>query len=417
MFGEGQGENNQRIGYEVFLHDCADLVHALDPERYYHPSSPMGGSYPNDAMGGDTHSYSGGLHVNGLDYPVFISENAYTCAPPLRSMRRFMREEEIYPPGYVNHLPHGTPNPRLELTRNSFGFRYWRTLPLPQTWYPFMDEFAHCEYWGVQNYYDATDAESLAYRFSASSADFFKGYVERARRGRPTVDGAGERLTQGHLSWKFNDAFAMISFSSVDYFLEPTRVYHSLKNVYQPVLVSIEIGDHIRLWGVNDTRHDITGKLVFRSFSRFENRVVHSFALPVFLGAGQSRVFTSLDHLGPIVRECVLYCALEDDESGEILAQNTECFDIERDSWFPEAKVALSWENGELTVTTDQYAHCVELTGNEDGDEFGWRFSDNYFHLLPFEHKVVRIGGEHSRGRITAKPYYSPYSTEIDVTI
>jgi hypothetical protein len=201
MFGEGQGENNRQIGYKVFMHDFAEAVKRLDPGRYYHASSPIGGRYPNDAQGGDTHSYSGGIYVAGLEHAVFVSENCYTSAPGLKSMRLFMADDEIFPHGYVNALYAGMHNPRFDATKNSFGFRYWRNLPVPPSWHNFMDEFAHCEYWGIENYYDADDARSLVYRFSASSAAFFKRTVETLRRGRPRPNRSGERTAPGQLSW------------------------------------------------------------------------------------------------------------------------------------------------------------------------------------------------------------------------
>ena len=96
-----------------------------------------------------------------------------------------------------------------------------------------------------------------------------------------------------------------------------------------------------------------------------------------------------------------------------MLARNIEHFDMERDTLFPDAKLSLQMEGTELVIQTDQYAHCVILTGDEEGDAFGWEFSDNYFHLLPFETKRVQIGEMHTAGTITAKPYYSPYKTEV----
>ena len=48
------------------------------------------------------------------------------------------------------------------------------------------------------------------------------------------------------------------------------------------------------------------------------------------------------------------------------------------------------------------------------GDPFGWFFEDDYFDLLPGETKAVRILGQHSEGRVTAKAWYSPHKTVVE---
>ena len=49
------------------------------------------------------------------------------------------------------------------------------------------------------------------------------------------------------------------------------------------------------------------------------------------------------------------------------------------------------------------FARCVEITGNCDGNEFGWLFDDNYFDLLPGMTKNVRILGKQNHGTISVK--------------
>lgn len=81
---------------------------------------------------------------------------------------------------------------------------------------------------------------------------------------------------------------------------------------------------------------------------------------------------------------------------------------------FPAAKLTVSAEGDTLVITTDAYARCVELSGEtEEGDAFGWFFEDNYFDLLPFETRRVRVGGRHTAGTLTARAHYSPYSAHL----
>ena len=56
----------------------------------------------------------------------------------------------------------------------------------------------------------------------------------------------------------------------------------------------------------------------------------------------------------------------------------------------------------------------MQLSGEEDGDEFGWLFEDNYFDLVPGVEKRIRIMGRHDRGKIVIKPYYEETYVEVD---
>lgn len=80
---------------------------------------------------------------------------------------------------------------------------------------------------------------------------------------------------------------------------------------------------------------------------------------------------------------------------------------------FPNARLELRVEDGVLQITSDQFARAVHLSGDADGDEFGWFFEDNYFDLMPGVPKTVRVLGQHSHGQVTAKAYYSPHETTV----
>ncbi len=60
-------------------------------------------------------------------------------------------------------------------------------------------------------------------------------------------------------------------------------------------------------------------------------------------------------------------------------------------------------EGNSIVITSGKFARCVELLGDDEGDEFGWLFSDNYFDLLPDEPKKIEVLGNHKKGIVTAK--------------
>lgn len=61
-----------------------------------------------------------------------------------------------------------------------------------------------------------------------------------------------------------------------------------------------------------------------------------------------------------------------------------------------------------------EFTGGAEMTGDADGDAFGWLFEDNYFDLMPGETKIVRVLGHHDAGQITAKPHYSSEGLTVE---
>ena len=102
------------------------------------------------------------------------------------------------------------------------------------------------------------------------------------------------------------------------------------------------------------------------------------------------------------------------DDNGNVIARTNALADIERRCHFPDAKLDVKVEGNSLVITTDKFARNINLNGDSNGDKLGWFFEDNYFDLFPGEKKVVRVMGRHENGQITAKPWYSPYISNIE---
>lgn len=126
----------------------------------------------------------------------------------------------------------------------------------------------------------------------------------------------------------------------------------------------------------------------------------------------ESKIVCRLDDFGQFKRENFLFSRLED-RNGNIIARTNDFVDYERYLYFPDAKLELQLEDGILSVTADRFARCIELSGDDKGDEFGWFFQDNYFDLLPGEVKKVKVLGRHQEGVITAKAHFSSQSAQI----
>lgn len=408
-------QDKMDLSYVIFREDYASVCKRLDPNRIYLPTAPSGGEYPNDPREGDCHPLYYTYHHAVTDFPVFPSEMAHSSIGPLRSLQRFMDEKEIWPDGYINqltvHAHHHFLKQYQESTQPYF-IAKWKRIPLPETWWKHCNNYFASESGPMEQFFDAENAEELVYRINAAFAAYTKLHTERARYGKPWFDIDGNRRTQGYLLWKINDTWPQFYCTLVDYFGEVDIPYYQVKRSFSPLLLSFDFDDHIYLLGVNDTIMNVEGKITIRAFSPGRNRIRAEMSIPVRIKSGESKLLCDLDELCPIATEEVLYASLTND-NGNLLTSTTSLMDIERNLTFPEAILTLSIDQGELVVETDRYAHCVELTGDDHGDSFGWNFSDNFFNLFPFEKKRITIRTDHKEGVIFAKAHYSPHVTRL----
>ena len=104
-------------------------------------------------------------------------------------------------------------------------------------------------------------------------------------------------------------------------------------------------------------------------------------------------------------KDCILFASFVAEEK----SQETVCIDyadIERHLRFPEPELEIAAEGDILWISARHFARCVEITGEDQGDPFGWLFEDNYFDMLPGQKRGIRILGEKSEGTLTVKSHY-----------
>jgi hypothetical protein len=265
----------------------------------------------------------------------------------------------------------------------------------------------------IERFYEAGDPESLVYRLGAAHAWHMRDVIERARRGRPASDAFGKRRTQGHFVWRLFDTWPEIFCSLIDYYMEPYISIYAIRRAYEPVLISFEFTDRIYAWVINDTPNILEGLFRVSLFDPERNCVIKELHAPVRVLPGESVPIICLDSLGEFRRKNFLYAELTDTD-GRVLAKSNDFLDIERKLNFPDAKLSFVREGGELYLQADSFARCVELSAvSDDGDEFGWRFRDNYFDLFPWEKKKIVLDTVRKPAKITSKARFSSSSVSI----
>ena len=395
MCAEFEFPGEEMLGIEIFDEVFPSVCGRLDPKRYYHRSSPDGGAYANDPLEGDTHGYTHVWFVPGNHYPLFLSENNRVSAPAKRTMKRMMKDEDLWPIGY-DGLQH----------KNS-------EFPWPEQWNKYNSSQGHLKLGDIGAYYDAADLDAMLYRLGWAHGDYLRRSVERCRRGIP--EGRhGRRVTKGHLLWKLNNSCNHIFFGVIDYFLEPYIAYYAIKRAYEPVLLSFDVGNFINLWMVNDTTKNLSGKVTVRLFNPQKNCVTDSFTVPFEIASDESRLVANLDRFGQFRSSHILH-AYAVTHDGRRVTESVDYADIERHIRFPtDGKISAEWDNGDLILRSSRYERSVEILGMDDGDEFGWLFDDNYFDLMPGQNKRVKVfAGKHRKGTITVMGYYSGSAAAI----
>lgn len=387
------------IGYEIYNEDYRMICHKWDPERYYHISSPSGGNYANDPLTGDTHSYTSTWFVPGGRYPVFLSENMRAYPPVYHSMVRMVGETRLWPDGETGQLCKGSIFPWPDC---------WRAFTSAESW----QKIAH-----VEAFYDADDAKSMIYRFGAATGRYIMDCVGRYRRGRSYEQRyETERRCRGHLWWKMNTSAPHIYSGLLDYYMEPYLPYYALKRAYQPFQIFFSVDDYIGLWAVNDQIQEVRGTVFLELFDIQKNRSTAFFEISFCVQPDKSLFLADLNRFGQFLMNRHVLHAKAVDETGRLLTEVVDYADVERHMQFPDCVLQLSWEGEELVVETDCFARCVELLGEQDGDYFGWDFSDNYFDLLPGSIRRIRVQGKDG-GCIHAKGYYGTKETVISYSM
>ena len=385
-----------RIGHELIYKDLRQVAFRLDPRRTYRVSSPYGGAYANDTTV-DSHGSRASLsYLPGETYSNFFSENIRTCLPEYKSIRRFIPEDQLWPSDWTDRAPFGC------------------TEFLPPAW-----QRRTMNHWAektgpFERFYDADRPEELVYKFNAAAAYDLRMILNASRRGKEYAQAHNERRTHGHLLWKLTTSWPQMYCALIDYYLEPGQPYYALRRAYAPVQATVDVQDHVYIWGVNDTQKSFTGTAHLRIYDIEKECDVILQEHPVSILAGESRILLNLDAVGQFTFTSVVEVRLLSADGTEI-SRDVQYMKPERYLPFPDAQIELSClEDGRIKLSSERFVRCVELTGEEDGDAFGWYFEDNWFDLLPGEPRIISIGGRHDAGTISARGHYSSCSTSVE---
>lgn len=265
----------------------------------------------------------------------------------------------------------------------------------------------------MEEFYDPQTPEEMVYVFGMAAGNYIRRTVEHYRRGKEAGEAFGPRRCFGHLIWKLNTTYPHLYSSVLDAYLEPGIPYYFLKRAYEPLLVCVDLEDHPDVWVVNDTGSEVQGTCQVGLYDPAGDKWEATCAFPVRVMPGDSVLAGRADCFGQFTRDKIIRARLVDGDGNQLAAGYTFA-DMERHLTFPEPELEMETQGDVLLLRTRRFAHGIELTGEEEKDEFGWYFSDNHFDLFPGEEKRITVKGNHARGLIRARAAYSTRSVTAE---
>jgi hypothetical protein len=352
------------IGRGLFERIMPEACTKLDPSRYFHLNSPYGGRVPNWPLEGDWHDYTTLTLSHEASVPTFASEVGRVSAPSIRSMRRFLSENDLWP---EDHDP----------AIHKSGEPAW-----PPMWQYRSPDGSWDKVGPLEEFCDPSSAEDLIRVLGTAHGEYLERRVGRHRRGVPDGSNKEGRRCGGNMVWRLNDPWPILYWSIIDYYLEPKIPFYFLKRTYSPVLVCFEKTlDRLAVWVVNDSTNTVADTLTVRRL-RFDGTLKGELETNVKVKPGESRRCLETVDLGPIsLREEFLHASFAGNEATYLLSG-------ERYLHLPQANLSARYIKDKIEVTTDVFARQIVL---EIEGTSGVVFEDNFFDLKPRSKRKIGI--------------------------
>lgn len=359
-------EVSKKMYLQLFEQLIPTWLEELKLNVFYWPSSPSsGGNFkdPNSDNYGDMH-YWGVWHLNEpiehyrRHFPRFMSEFGIQSFPAIETVKTFAEDSDlhIYSKVMKSHQKNKTANSKI--------VHYMRHM------FHYPKVFEHILYVS-----QLIQAEGVRYG------------VEHFRRhyGR----------TMGSIYWQLNDCWPVASWSSIDYEGRWKALHYHSKKFYAPMLLSIEENKRKMTADIhltNETLEDIQGELKYQLMT-LEGLIFDEHVLNINSNHLSSTLLASINYsmYKKMKHDLILYATFRN-QKGVVLAENTATFVQDKDLNLKnaEVKVAYTSHDGLVTMLLESplVLRFVEVKYKDAV------LSDNYFHLLPNEAKIITFASK-----------------------
>ncbi len=215
--------------YERLFKDMLPEIVSTTAETfdYVHTSPIHGWGKPQSMTEGDSHYWGvwwgdSVFETYTRKVPRFMSEYGFQSPAKLETVMQYSPEPYLESnPQFAIHQKH---NRGFELIRHRLEERF----PTPET------------------------GEQWLERAALTACDAYKIAIEAHRRAMP--------YCMGSLLWQLNEPYPAISWSIIDSDWEPKTVYQTIKQSFEPLIISIDTyssADSIHVYFINDTEQAI----------------------------------------------------------------------------------------------------------------------------------------------------------------
>ena len=373
--GRGHRFYGWRTYHEVLPKACA----ALDPTRFYWPSSPYGGPEHGDWDIGDTHSWQvslGGAGGGLSDYKhyrhdrsKFVSEFGFLGPPVRQSIEQALPADEL-------HV--GSPSWQFHANKFETG------IPLGGAPSVFTQAFEKL----FKRSPEGMDPTTFIRLAQAWQAEAYRYTLSHFRRR--------EFLTSGALFWMYDDCWVATSgWTIIDCYLRRKPSYYFVRRTFAPEMLSFSEDDEgLSIWLVNDHVHVVDGVLEY-GLGRFSSSEIELLGRAGHVVPGNrshNMLSFPLPEFSADERADRYYWARWL-RAGEVVSWHNHWLapwgDVHLDDPGVEWGVSLGPEGDHtLEVRAARYAWMVEIS---PGDEVAPE--DNYFDLTPGESRTIRLFG------------------------
>ncbi len=344
-------------GSEIYEHLLLQTSKFLDPTRPYRPSSPFGGEDSSGKHEGDRHNWE--VWSQGIDYPAylkdngrFISEFGWQALPTMALLQAYLEDADLNPNSQA-FKAHEKQNGGLEILRALLAVHY----PVP-------DDLRLFVLYSQLNQGDALKTAITHWR-----SRMFK--------------------TSGCLIWQLNDCWPVISWSLIDYGVNPKAAYYTVKRAFKPVIASLIIkDDQVTCYAINETDKQADLNFTFQVL-RFNGKILHETKKQVYPDAftSESVLEVACEDL-PLLDDCVLAVTLE--SAGKMVYMDTRTVREPKELKLPKPQIQTIIRKTdvgkfEVTLASNVYAKGVHLKL----EGFKIAYEDNFFDLLPNQLKTV----------------------------
>lgn len=361
----------RRIWHELIPQRLAEL----DPDTPYWPSSPYGGNDHNSAEAGDRHNWQvwhGHVYPRRFGEPERINHSVegVSFKHYAEDTARFVSEFGMHASANRYTLARWLPEDALRWGHPALDYRN-------KDFHPEKGRLLMAGYTGEPRDFDTYLAYSML-----TQAEGLRFGVEHYRRRRPATSGA--------LIWQLNDSWPGTSWSIVDYHLLPKAAYYYARRFFRPVLWSLQVyqGQSVRLWGINDTRQPVRGRIRVE-VRDWDGRCLFASDLDAVLDPCSAKPLAEWSEAelvaGADPRDVVLLVQPVDAPGPRQVSYLRD----HREMRWPDC--TLRWhvntEAGTLTVETDRHARFIELAWGQPAIVC----DDNFFDLPAGERVTLNV--------------------------